>query len=308
MRGGLKTDTIFAMTNDEHDLTPDLEPGESSVEDDSRDVPLRAGDLPDDDLRYAPPDLRPFALEPESPAESFEMSDSGSLDIEAALAAVSGLSDMVAEREAAEQARIARAEAEAQAKAEAIDRVRHPERYFPVPPRLLLKRGGLASVVPGLVLIALGVWLTFSYTTQNVPSGDVLAAALTGGAALIFLSRWLASGRWSQGALFFALTLLLAGGVVLTSAAFPDGLADAWPLLAAASGVAIMLAGLLSRPAERRLFFPGLALVVAGGVGLLVMLGTVPADVLTALAAWWPLPLVVVIVLLILPRFNRQRR
>jgi hypothetical protein len=215
---------------------------------------------------------------------------------------------MVAEREAAEQARIAHAEAEAQAKAEAIDRVRHPERYFPVPPRLLLKRGGLASVVPGLVLIALGVWLTFSYTTANAPSGDALAAALMGGLALIFLSRWLSSGRWARGALFLALTLLLAGGVFLAAPALPDGLADGWPLLVVAPGVAIMLAGLLSRPADRRLFFPGLALVVAGLVGLLVMLGAAPAELMTALAAWWPLPLVVVVVLLILPRFNRQRR
>ncbi len=290
--------------NDEHDLNPELQPDAPS-QGDAPPTAFPPDNVPAEDLRYAPPELRP---EPEAEPHFGMVTDDSSLDIEAALAAVSGLSDMVAEREAAEQARIAHAEAEAQAKAEAIDRVRHPERYFPVPPRLLLKRGQFASVVPGLVLVVLGVWLTFSYTTANAPSGDVLAVALTGGLALIFLSRWFASGRWARGSLFLALTLLLAGGVFLAAPVLPDGLADAWPLLVAAPGVAIILAGLLSRPADRRLFFPGVALVVAGLVGLLVMFGAAPAELMTALAAWWPLPLVVVVVLLILPRFNRQRR
>lgn len=292
------------MTNEERDLHPESELNEPSAGDSSSAAPT-ADFVPAEDLRYAPPELQPRAAE--ASADSYDMSDGGSLDIEAALAAVSSLSDMVAEREAAEQARIARAEAEAQAKAEALDRVRHPERYFPVPPRMILQRGKMTSVVPGLVLVALGTWLTFSYTTQNAPTMDLLLAALAGGFGLILFTRWLGSQRWSQGALFFSLTLLLLCGALLAMTLFPGGIGAGWPLLLAAPGLAIVLVGFLSRPAQRSLFFPGLVLLVAGVSGLVVTLGAAPADVLAVLSPWWPVPVAVLALLLVLPRFSRRR-
>lgn len=249
------------------------------------------------------------AAEPSDEALSVEPAGfpAGDLDVEAALAAVASLSDMLAEQEAAEQARAAQAEAEAQAAAERQARVEHPEQFFPSPPLLAQRRGGLTSVVPGALLILVGAWLTFAFTTTPPPPGWP-AAALAGVAALTLLAHWWASGRWARGSLFAGLWLALSAGVVIALASAPEpGLGRGWPLLLLAAGAAAMLAALLARPPARELLLPGLALAAAGLAGLAVTLGVLAAETVTAVGQFWPAALAVVAILLLLPALRRSR-
>ncbi|MCB9450845.1 MAG: hypothetical protein H6672_05365 [Anaerolineaceae bacterium] len=298
--------------NDEHDLTPE---------------PQDEADIPAEDLRFAPPGAAEDSESPEllegdeSPVESTldETTDDDMpepapaddpLDIAAALAAVSNLTDYVAEQEAAEQQRVAQAEAEVRAAEEAQARLDYPERFFPVPPQVTIQRGQMASVIPALVLIALGGWLTFTLTTsQSAPDSGLLLALGVGGAALVLLAYWLtASGGWARGMLFFGLSVLLVGGVgfFLLQSASP-GLMTGWPLLVAAWGLAYLLTSLLGRPAERSLLLPGLLLVVGSAIGYLVMAGILSGGLVSAIGTLWPVILGIVAVLLLLPLVARRR-
>lgn len=299
------------MTNDDHDMTHD-----------TRDAPETA--LPDDARFAPPPDPQPetseaVALKAEELAAELALAEAAAnidlpvtdgMDIEAALAAVSTLSDMLAEQEAAEQARIAQIEAEAQAAAERQARMEHPERFFPVPPLATLQRGQMASVVPALLLIGVGAWLTFTLTTtQTPPDAGVTASIALGGLGLTLLARWLASGRWARGALFGGLALLLGAGIliVLLQPASP-GLERGWPLLLCGVGVAAALSGLLAFPHDRRLLLPGLALLVAGIAGAGVLMGALGGEIVSLAASLWPVAAVIVALILLLPIVFRQRR
>jgi hypothetical protein len=281
--------TIVSMTNDEHPLPP-------------KDLPeAGALPLPDEDLRYAPPAAR-SEVDPDLGLDS-------SVDVLAALAAVSSLSDLVAEREAVEQAAFARVEADAQAEAERQARLNDPTAYLPVPPMLVPARGQLATLVPGLLLIALGAWLTFSLTTtRTLPDTPLLLAVLFGIVALSLLARWLTSGRWSRGSLFLGLALLLLPGIgfVLMQPASP-GWVQGWPLLMVAPGLALILTGLLAKPRTPGLIVPGLALIAAAAAGLAVTLDLLPTDLLNMVSPYWFVPLIVVVLLALLPLvFNRR--
>jgi hypothetical protein len=289
--------------SDEHDLTPETEHDAS---------------IPTEELRFAPPDAAPDT-EDDAPVVSASPVDDdtpeslageGTLDIAAALAAVSNLSGYVAEQEAAEQHRIAQAEAEVQAAEEAQARLDYPERFFPFPPQVTLQRGQMASVVPALLLILIGGWLTFTLTTtQSPPDSGLLLAVGAGAAALTLAVYWLtASGGWARGMLFFALSVLLTGGagVFLVGTTSP-GLANGWPLLAAAWGLAFILSGLLARPPERSLFLPGLLLMVGGAAGYTVTAGVLSGGLVSALGTFWPVVLGVAALLFLLPLVARRR-
>jgi len=299
------------MTNDERNPTPETE-----------DTPESA--LPEDDTRYAPPlessEAIPEVVEIERDSSNDEplvhevstdinLAVTDDMDIEAALAAVSTLSDMLAEQEAAEQARIAQAEAEAQAAAERQARLEHPEQFFPVPPMSVLHRGQMASVLPALLLIGVGAWLTFILTTtKTMPDTSLILGISMGGLALVLLVRWLTAGRWTQGVLFDSLAVLLSAGllVYLLQPASP-GLMAGWPLLLVVLGIALALTGLLAFPRNTRLLLPGIILVLAGAIGWVVSNGLLSDDFVNAAAGLWPVALVIVALIWLLPLIFRQR-
>lgn len=277
------------MSDEKHDFSPETEPL----------------DAPDDtdDARFAPPDETGAPAEPE--AETAPAPAEG-LDIEAALAAVSTLSDMLAEQEAAEQARIAQAEAEAMAAEERRMRLEHPELFFPVPPPVVLRRGQVASVLPALVLIALGAWLTFAFTTGTPPDGGLVALALGGGLVIILAGRWLSSGRWARGSLFLALALGGMGGALLLLAApGSPGAARGWPLALIGLGAAFFLSAALAAPPDRRLILPGVLLAVSGLAALAVTFGLLPGSLLEMAAGLWPVAAVALLVVWLLPVIRR---
>jgi len=321
------------MTNEEQDLTPSTE------------LPSSDFDQSDDDLRYAPPVEEPVIPETASKDDTFILSEAevaaaaapveadvefapltqepsvqvaddslpvtvtDGLDIEAALAAVSTLSDVMAEQEAAEQARVARIEAEAQAKVERQARMDNPERFFSVPPLTTIKRGQLASIIPAVWLIGLGAWLTLSLTTtRTAPDSALLSLVIALGLGLTFIARWLASHRWARGSLFFGLICLLFSGLFFyVSQPNAFGLGSTWPLFIAAIGLAMLLTRILTGSSEKRLTFPSLMLIIAGAAGAVITMGFMPTNISVAAASLWPVAILIIVVIWLLPLVFRQR-
>lgn len=187
-----------------------------------------------------------------------------SLDIDAALAAVSSLSDLLAEREAQEVAEQREIIAEQQIEQE---RIQQRQGYaFPHPTAVRLQRGSPASVIPALLLIAAGAYLTFALTLSDTPPApNLVLLMISGVAGLTLLAHWLASGRWSRGSLFAGLLLPGLGATLYLAASLP-----AWLLLSGVFGLAILLTGLLAKPASGRLVAFGLATLIGAGVLLAI--------------------------------------
>jgi hypothetical protein len=241
-------------------------------------------------------------------------------EIDAALTALdaTALSDLVAQQEAVE---------EAERRSQPLP-VYRPN--YPMPPLSRLRRGSLGSIVPALLLMIVGAWLTLTTTgglpgilppelasALVAPSAALVAILALGVIAVSLLAHAVGSGRWTRGALFVAL-LLAALAVVLALALQPGGidLARGYPLLLIAFGVALALAGQLSRPLERRAVLPGALLAAAGVVGLALntdmLAGLVPGlvvrDVLAVAAPFAPVVLAALLLIWLAPSLMRRNR
>jgi hypothetical protein len=139
--------------------------------------------------------------------------DAPSNDVDLALAALSNLNDL------------AREEEPAPASDELFDTIATDDApdipstgsHFPQPPLSQLERGQAASVVPSLVLIGVGAFLTFLLTTKTpLPSDDFVGGLALIGMGISAVSYWLSSARWSKGSLVVGVVLAIVGvGVVL---------------------------------------------------------------------------------------------
>jgi hypothetical protein len=239
-------------------------------------------------------------------------------DIDAALAAVGSLSDVIAEHEAEEAAEHARLEALRQAEEERLEaKRREEEEYarwvasydFARPPLTKLQRGQPASVIPALLLMLSGAYLTFTLTlSQTPPEPRIVLLIVCGVVGLTLLSHWISSGRWARGALFAGLAVLF-GGASIFYLTLPNNLntGSGLPLLVVALGLATLFSVLLSRPIIGRLIPVGLALIVGGGVMLGFTMGLLEPAVLTLISQFWYVPLIVVAVLMLTPVVVRKR-
>lgn len=228
-----------------------------------------------------------------------------SLDIDAALAAVTSLSDLVAEREAEESE--ARHEIElAEQKAE--ERARWVDSYvFPQPTLTRMQRGQLSSVIPAILLIVSGAYLTFALTLSDTPpSPGIVALIVCGVIGMTLLSHWLTSGRWARGALFLGLVLIFTGGVLFYTT-LPDMLLPGWTLMVAAFGLAAALSGVLARPASGRITALGLGIIASAGFIFAASLGLIPVIVLDSIRVGWIAIVPVLAVLLLLALIFRRR-
>jgi hypothetical protein len=301
-------------TNSPYDTetNPDL-PDETPDERDSQAEVLAAGQVrPTDD----PVDAEADVVRVEA-ARFDDLPPLPSFDIDAALAAVSSLDAVLTEQEA-EQARLAALEAARQEQIEAEqraeqERIRWIESYdFPRPPLTALRRGSLASILPALLLMGTGAYLTFALTLSATPPSGGLVALLVGGAVgLTFLANWLASGRWARGSLFAGL-LLIAGGALPFVAELPVwdvlGLVSerTWPLVGVALGMALFLAGVLARPSSGRVAAGGLGISAASAFALATNAGAVCPCVGATITQVWPGIFAVVAVLAALPLLFRR--
>ncbi|MDQ7033450.1 MAG: hypothetical protein Q9P01_01045 [Anaerolineae bacterium] len=172
----------------------------------------------------------------------------------------------------------------------------------------MLHRGQLASIVPAVLLIGAGALLTIILTisadaTINLP---VVSALVVSGTGVAFIAYWLSSSRWSTGSFFIGMTLTLLGGTGVYLA-LPNNLdiINGWTLFLIAIGTAFVLTDLMS-PSNRRLWFVGLILAIAGFAGM-VMTGQLLDDaIIQTLSRLLPVVLVALAVLLIVPIFRRN--
>lgn len=261
------------MTNDQ--LTPETE----------HDPMMRPDELPsaqiDGPTALESDDLPPF---------------DGALDIDAALAAIGSLDEILAQREADEAFEREHLQQEAQREAERLQWI---ESYqFPHPPQLKLQRGGLASVLPALALSALGIYLTFALIFAPESLTVDLIAALGGGViGLMVFAHGLAAGRWARGSVFIGLLLIATSGAIL---ALPIGYP--WPALLGAIGGVLIVTAILGRPPIYRLIPVGLALIISA-IGLTFnVLAIVPFT-----APWTLIPLGIMGGLLLIGLIARRR-
>lgn len=258
---------------------------------------------------------------------------SGDLDIDAALAAVGSLSEVIEEQQAAEaeeRRRLARIEAEDRARQAVLEverqreleeQQRAEEEYqrwvanydFKRPPLVQLQRGRLASLVPALILMAVGVYLTFLQTLAPEPAEPVfILLIVAAGIGLTLIAYWLASRRWARGAFFLGVTILLSGGLIYFLTVFSTvGIVTGWPLILVAVAVAMFLAALMCRPTLRQVIPLALALAAGGGFMLAANLDLLPPDIAVGIAdvigQTWPVVLVAALVLMLLPVVLRRR-
>lgn len=308
------------MTEDPEDrlkTDPDTEPEPDAApeEAETAGVSLHAPDAlddgpPDAEIEEAPPDLAGAPLPPGQAYDLLALETEG-LDVDQALAAVASLNEIVMAPAAPEGT----ASGMAADEDSAADSSRRMPTYqvvsdFPTPPLMTLRRGQLASVVPALLLMVIGAWLTFALTTtEAAPNNAMILALLMGGVGVALLAQWVGSGQWSRGALLFGLLLLISAGVFfwLSQGATP-GLARGWPLLICGLGAAFILSGLLSAIRERRQMLVGLMLVVSGLAGYAVTASLVEGSLLALARSAGPAVIAAMLLLIGLPAVLRGRR
>lgn len=201
------------MTDNQHD-TPDTldEPTSAALSDvdDSAEAVLELTEDDAETLSFEPeaelapkPAAELDAAADHLPAEEFapepEPFAPVEPDVDAALSALSSLNVLAAD-----------APREAFAPQEVI-----LSEELPQPPLATLERGTTPSVVPALLMIAVGVFLTFYLASGNpMPAPQHLA----GGGLILFgissLTWWLGTSRWARGSLLVGLACI-AGGAAL---------------------------------------------------------------------------------------------
>lgn len=187
--------------------------------------------------------------------------------------------------------------------------VDQPQSDYPHPGLFTMRRGQAASVVPALALIALGSFLTFWLTTAG--SGTaldplIITGAVVGVVAIGLLSHWWSSRRWARGS-FFGAAVLAGISITIALLAQPGalGLVAGWPLLIGAVGVSFALTGLLTQPRSGSLVSFGVLLAVVSVIALSVTAQLLPPDIIQTAADLWPVALVLVIVLVLVPVTRR---
>ena len=173
-----------------------------------------------------------------------------------------------------------------------------------------LRRGQIASVVPALLLIGLGAWLTFITTTadETAPQIDpmLVLIALVGVLSIGLLSHWWTTHRWARGSFFLSMTLLAVGAVAFYLVQPGDiSLANGWPLLIGGVGVALILTGLLTQPRSGSMAAFGVMVALLSGAATSVTAALLPADVLSLAADAWPVAAVIAVLLLLVPVIRR---
>lgn len=295
-----ENDDEMLEENGAPDLVPEAEPGDVDVPDDA----ISEDSLIGPEYEVTPPEAADQDVLAEDLSEDAPLDPQ--FDVDAVLASVAQLEDVIAEQEATEQAERERLEAEARAAEE--EARRKASHYFPRPSAIQIERGQMASVVPALILIGIGAWLTLTLTASDAglePGTARLVATCGIGATLV--AYWVSSQRWASGALFAGLGLLFCAGTIMMLTDVDDLRADGWPLFSVALGMAALLTTFLSQRTGRGWSFAGIGLTLAGLTGLAVTTGRFGDRFVSAAELIWPVLLVFCVILLALPLAFKQR-
>lgn len=178
------------------------------------------------------------------------------------------------------------------------------------PDMFTMRRGQVASVLPALLLIGIGAWLTFVTTTADtalpVLDGATVLVLLVGVVGVALLAHWWASRRWARGNFFISLSLVFVS-LVAFFLLQPNqlGLQEGWPLLFSGLGLAMMFTGLLTQPRSGGLAANGLLVIILGAVATTVTARLLPEQVLSMAADIWPVAIVILVIMLLVPVIRR---
>ncbi len=165
------------------------------------------------------------------------------------------------------------------------------------------RRAQVSTALPALLLIILGLLYLLNPVELTPPLAIGFAVGALG---LSMIARFLLNVRRERGLFFVGLVIL--SWVGFTTVVITRGLivAQVWPLLIMALGLAALLTFLFERNHERGLILPGFLLIAGGGIALLFTLGLVSGEVLRLVATYWPV-IFVLLALALLPRTFRDR-
>ena len=253
----------------------------------------------------------------ETTPEGTEAIPDDDLDVEAALAAVASLGDLTAEAQEETETTLEvepddeedEDEDEDEEETEPAPTYSPAEHDFPRPPLTTLRRGQMASIVPALLLIITGIWLTFTLTTAGAaPDGGLILAVIGGGIGITLLAQWLSSERWARGGFFGgALVLLIGATVFVLVRPQSTGLTEGWPLFIVAAAAAFVLTAVFTQPRSGRLALVGIITGVAGITAYAVTTGLLNSALVATLGRLWPLVLVAAAIILLAPFLTRRR-
>ncbi|MCC6190724.1 MAG: hypothetical protein IT318_16975 [Anaerolineales bacterium] len=170
------------------------------------------------------------------------------------------------------------------------------------------RRGG--ALVPGLLLIALGVWFLADSLGLRLPGLGDLWPLFPLGFGLAFLVQYFAGGRQDDGLIFTGVTGALIGAFFLTITLGPLGWGDLgrlWPVFPLIGGAAF-LAQWLVKPRDRGLLAPAALGLAVGLVGLLFTLQLLGPAVAEQAARLWPVVLILLGLGLLLSYLMGNRR
>lgn len=244
-----------------------------------------------------------------------EFTSSNDFDISAALAAVGSLDtaiddEMLVAVERAEAAEL-KADEEERERAARIEEEtlaqRRSSEHIERPPLTKIRAGQLATIVPGLVLMVSGAYLTFALSVDDLPlTTGILALLLLGGSGISLLAYWLTSGRWSRGAFLLGASLFITGIGALYLERIAEQSAEQTssltmsnlPMIGVIFGAVIVLSGLLCRPRDARYTALGTGIVIGSGIYLLLTDGTLSADISGIMEQIAPFTLIAVLILI----------
>ncbi len=165
------------------------------------------------------------------------------------------------------------------------------------------RRAQFSTMLPALLMIVAGVVLLAR--PDEVKRPWILPAVL-GALAVSLLLRFLFNGRRERGLFFLTMVFILVTSLVAAVATGYIDPVEGWPLLIMAPGLAILLTFIFGRNHDRSLVLPGLMLMVGGGVLLPFTTGLIDPGILSVVALYWPV-LLLLLALAFLPRAIRDR-
>jgi hypothetical protein len=151
------------------------------------------------------------------------------------------------------------------------------------------------AIVPGFILIALGLWFLAETLGVRLPGLGDLWPIFPLGFGIAMLVQYFVGGRRDEGLVFTGVTGALIGAFFFAITLGPldwGDLGELWPVFPLIAGVAF-LAQWLVRPSERGLLVPAVGGLAVGGIGLLFtrnLLGEAAGQLIGNL---WPVLLIV---------------
>jgi hypothetical protein len=165
------------------------------------------------------------------------------------------------------------------------------------------RRLQLSNTLPALLLIAAGVLLLLR---PDAATRLLVIVVAVSGIALSLALRFLFNGRRERGLFFIAVMILLLTGIIGAAAKDWIDLSQGWPLVIMVPGAGMILTFIFERSHDQGLLLPGLMFIVAGGVILLFTTYFLDPAVLSIVALYWPV-LLLVLALAVLPSAVRDR-